>query len=189
MLEEISLEKAKQIYKEHIKKDFASNEIKPYWLYKKLLKEKTDKFYIYKEETIEKGYIICSSEKEYVLITHLAVFKEYRGSGIGTKMIQALKNQFLKDKAWIVEVETEKQAHNEEDMINIKRRIHFYEKLGFCKYPEIKYDLFGSSYYIFALYPDNQNILEAKEVADILRKIYNHKKVPEKYLKISLEKQ
>ncbi len=189
MLEEISLEKAKQIYKEHIKKDFASNEIKPYWLYKKLLKEKTDRFYMYKEDMIEKGYIICSNEKDYVLITHLAVFREYRGSGVGTKMIQAIQNQFLKDKAWIVEVETEKQAHSKEEMLNIKRRIHFYEKLGFCKYPEINYNLFGSSYYIFVLYPDNQNKLEAAELVDILKKIYKNKKVPEKCLKVNIEKQ
>ena len=37
MLRKVTIEKAKEIYKKYIKQDFATNEIKPYFLFKKYL--------------------------------------------------------------------------------------------------------------------------------------------------------
>lgn len=186
MLRKVTIEKAKEIYKKYIKQDFVRKEIKPYFLFKKYLIKEIDKMYVYEEENKEKGYMICSEENQYVLISHLAVLENYRGTGVGTKLIQNVQEQFPDKKGWIVEVETEKEAKNKDEKEKIQRRIHFYEKLGFCSYKEISYQLFGKFYYVFVLYKMGEKKLTNTQLVEIIQKIYQKKKMPKKFLKIEI---
>lgn len=109
MIQKANLEKAIEIYK-YMKADFQKNEIPDYQRYLKLTKENIHNVYVYIENEQEVAYFITIEKEEKVLITHLAVIKDYRGKGAGKRLLEAIKNFLGNKKMLMVEVETEKNA-------------------------------------------------------------------------------
>ena len=83
------------------------------------IKNGESEFFIAKKEKIVIGFLINYPINNYHFVGHLAISKNYRGQGIGSKIM----GKFMKGKNIVLEVE---KPTNEET----KKRIHFYEKLG-----------------------------------------------------------
>lgn len=173
MILKANFEKAIEIYK-YMENDFPKSEIPNFNQYVKLIRNKIQKVYTYEENNKEVAYFI-TMEKENdgkILISHLAVIKEYRQNGVGKRFIKAIE-QFLKDKQiLIVEVESEKNAKNENELEIIKKRLNFYYKAGFEKYEHIEYFLYGVDYYILT-YNLQKHKLSNSEIVQSIENIYD----------------
>ena len=173
MIKKANLEKAIEMYK-FMEKDFSDNEIPDYKRYLKLTKENVHNIYLYEENGQEKAYFITMEKdnSKKILITHLAVIKEYRGKGIGKKLIEEIKNFLSDKKILIVEVESEKNAKNDQELETIKRRIRYYINAGFEKCEGIEYNLFNIDYYILT-YNMSNNLISNKEIKQAIENIYD----------------
>lgn len=186
MIRKLDIEEAKKLYRDYIDEDFPDDERPNYNHYVKLLESEEFIPYSYEEENKMKAYIICIEKGDNVLISHLAVLKEYRGQGIGTKLLEEIKN-FYKDKqAVILESEAEEQAENKKALEIIKRRQKFYKKCGFTSYPNLDYELSGVKYLIFA-YSNLENKIEDGKLIEIIKELYKEILSNEKSLVIKLK--
>lgn len=186
MIRKLDIEEAKKLYRDYIDEDFPDDERPNYNHYIKLIEDGLSTPYIYKENNEEKAYIICVEKGNYVLISHLAVLKEYRGQGIGTKLLDEMKF-FYKDKqSVILEAEAEEQAENKKALETIKRRQKFYTKCGFTPYPNLDYELVGVKYLIFA-YSNLENKIEDGKLIEIIKELYKGILSNEKSLVIKLK--
>lgn len=186
MINKLDIEAAKELYKNYMEKDFPDDEIPSYKHYIKLIEDGLSIPYIYKENNKEKAYIICVERGDYVLISHLAVFKEYRGQGIGTNLLQEIKDFYKSKQAVILEAEAEEQAKDEKSLEIIKRRQKFYTKCGFTPYPNLDYELVGVKYLIFA-YSNLENKIEDEKLIGIIKELYKGILSNEKILEIKLK--
>lgn len=186
MLRKLNLEDAKGLYKKYMEKDFPDDERPSYNDYRELIENNKSTPYAYEEENKMKAYIICVEKGDFVLISHLAVLKEYRGQGIGTKLLEKMKS-FYKDKqAVILEAEAEEQAKNEKDLETIKRRQKFYTKCGFTPYPNLDYELTGVKFLIF-VYSNLENKIEVEKLMEIIKQLYSGILKDEKVLKMKVK--
>ena len=155
MIKKANEKEAIRIYKEYITKDFKEAEIPEFEDYIKSLQNNATTLFCYYENDTMKAYILSSSKKENVLLLFFAVLKEYRSQGVGTRAIKDYKKE-MKGKILLLEVEKEANAKNEKELETIKKRIRFYEKLGFKKVEEIEYSLKNVPYYVMV--PEEINV-------------------------------
>jgi GNAT superfamily N-acetyltransferase len=184
MIRKLDIEEAKKLYRDYIDEDFPNDERPNYNHYVKLLESEEFIPYSYEEENKMKAYIICIEKGDNVLISHLAVLKEYRGQGIGTKSLNEMKF-FFKDKQSVI-LEAEEQAENKKALEIIKRRQKFYKKCGFTSYPNLDYELSGVKYLIFA-YSNLENKIEDGKLIEIIKELYKEILSNEKSLVIKLK--
>lgn len=131
MLIKIDFKEFKKLYKNHIVKDFPSTERPSFLGFRKRILKHKESVYIYEEEGQEKAYIILKEHDGYIFISFFAVYEEYRGEGIGTKALKELEEKLRDKKGIVIEVENLKYANSKEEKEMQKRRIKFYERLGF----------------------------------------------------------
>lgn len=106
-----------------MKNSFPKNEMRDYVSQKKLLDNKYYKPLVLKVDDQILAIMATWEFEDFVFIEHLAIHSKLRGQGIGTKLI---KNYLSKTKKEIfLEVEPPTCEIS-------KKRILFYEKLGFC---------------------------------------------------------
>ena len=170
MIQKANVEKALEIY-QNMEEDFSENEIPDYKRYLKLTKENIHNVYVYKENEQEIAYFITIEKEEKVLITHLAVIKDYIGKGTGMRLIEAIKKFLGNKKMLIVEVETEKNAKNEQELTIIEKRIRYYLNAGFRKCEGLEYILYTVDYYIL-IYSTCVSKISAKELKQTMESIY-----------------
>lgn len=103
MIRKLNIENAKKLYKDYMEEDFPEDERPSYNHYLKLLENGETIAYTYDEKDEKKAYVICIEKEDYVLILHLAVFKEYRGQGIGTRLLEEIKFFYKEKQAVILE--------------------------------------------------------------------------------------
>lgn len=172
MIRKLDIEEAKKLYQDYIDEDFPDDERPNYNHYVKLLESEEFIPYSYEEENKMKAYIICIEKGDNVLISHLAVLKEYRGQGIGTKLLDEMKF-FYKDKqSVILEAEAEEQAENKKALEIIKRRQKFYTKCGFTSYSNLDYELSGVKYLIF-IYSHLENKIDVEKLIEVIKQLYS----------------
>ena len=173
MIKKADLDKSINIYK-YMKKDFSNNEIPDYKTYLKLTEKNIHNVYIYEENNQEMAYFITMEKNNSgkILITHLAVFKKFRGKGIGKKLIEEIKFFFYDKKILIVEVESEKNAKNKQELEIIEKRIRYYLNVGFKKCNNLEYNLFRTDYYILTFTKTSRTISN-KEIKQIIEEIYD----------------
>lgn len=184
MIKKADLEKAKQIYK-YMEGDFPKNEIPNYKGFLKLTQENIQNVYIYEENSQEIAYFIIMEKDEKVLITHLAVIKEHRGQGVGKRFIETIEEFLANKKVLIVEVESEKNAKNEQELEVIEKRLRYYLNAGFVKCNELKYVLYNVDYYILTYSTDESSIFP-NVLKDTIESIYDGL-FPKENLKISIK--
>ena len=97
MIVEANLEEAKEIYNKHMLEDFPADELPEYERYLKLTKEKLHNVYLYNKDNQNVAYFIVVEEEKNILITHLAVMKDFRSKGIGKVFLEDIKT-FFNDK-------------------------------------------------------------------------------------------
>lgn len=173
MIKKVDLEKALEIYN-FMKEDFPKNEIPDYKRYLKFTKEHIHNVYVYEENEQEIAYFLTMEnvKNKNILITHLAVIEKYRGKGVGKRFIEEIKKFFIDKKMLIVEVETEKNAKNEQELKIIKKRINYYINAGFKKCEGLEYKLFNVDFYILIYSKLNEKIFN-KEIKETIENIYD----------------
>lgn len=99
---------------------FPPNERRPFLEQKNLLNNEFYEIDCVMEKDILCGFVCKWNIYDFLFLEHVAIANEFRGKGIGSKMISS----YLKDKTVILEVELPHDT-------NSIRRINLYERLGF----------------------------------------------------------
>ena len=186
MIVKANLEEAKRLYKNYMEIDFPADELPNYNRFLQLTEKKMHTIYLYQKENQEVAYFITIEKENKVLITHLAVIKEFRSKGIGKVFLEEIK-EFFKDKDMlIVEVEAEDRAKNEEELNIIKRRKNYYSRSEFCQVENMEYILYGVIYDILIYTPNKENRYTNAEIKKIMEKIYDSIHLDRNKLKITL---
>lgn len=144
ILRTLNNEEIKQIYETHMQNDFPPAEIKPLSAIYKMI---DSGHYVCKglyEEDELLAYVFMSfaTLKDVALIDYLAVCSRFRSSGIGSKLISAIREEMSEWKGIILEVENPEFATNEEDYKVQSRRINFYKRNN-IELSTVKSSLFG----------------------------------------------
>ena len=160
----------KRIYKK-IKKDFAPEEYAPYRVLYKQLKKGIQQGYLLFADGREAAYAVCAAAHPngFVLISLLAVYPEYRGSGFGTEFIREIKEIYADKKGVIVEVEKPENAKDEAETINRENRIAFYRKAGFHMVPGIAYSIWTVPMHLMVFCAENET---PGEIGRVMHEIY-----------------
>ena len=185
MLRKIDFKEFKKLYKNHILKDFPQNERPSFWGFKKRILKQDENVYIYEDNSKEKAYIIFKELEGYIFISFFAVYEEYRGEGIGTKTIKELEQNLKNKKGIVIEVENPKYAKNEEEEKLQKRRIKFYERLGFKLVEKLEVSLIAE----YKIMIKGNEEINAKKTKELMEKYYHSFLNPkiEKILKFRIE--
>lgn len=114
------------IYKLY-RKAFPASERKPFSIIRKMhRKGKTDIWYFQTDGKFA-GLIITINGDDHILLDYLAVTENQRGSGIGTEILQRMRDHYT-GKGVFLEIESVyEEAENQAERL---RRKHFYEKCG-----------------------------------------------------------
>ncbi|MFI3226843.1 MAG: GNAT family N-acetyltransferase [Clostridia bacterium] len=112
------------VINEIIEKSFPEHEIRDYDKQKELLNNPLFNIYVMRDVLTGKikAFISIWNIEDYIFVDHFAVSSEFRNEGLGSKILQEIKD-ILKKKIFL-EVEPPKSEIDE-------RRIKFYQKNGF----------------------------------------------------------
>lgn len=186
MIVKANFEEAKLIYKNYMESDFPSDEIPDYDNFQKITEQNKHNVYLYKMDNKNVAYFITMENNNNILITHLAVIKEFRSKGIGKIFLEEIKN-FFKDKSMlIVEVEAETRANNEEELDIIKRRKKYYLNGDFIQCQNMTYILYGVEYDILIYVPNKEKKYNNYQIKEIIEKIYKAIGINKSKLKIDI---
>lgn len=185
MLRKIKFKEFKQLYRKNLINDFPKNERPNLKGFRKRILKGNEEVYIFEEDGIEKGYCITDKIQEYVLVAFLAVFKEQRGKGIGTKMLKDIKDKYKSEEGILLEVEDPDSSDSEEEKIIKQRRIKFYERANFEMVKDLKIELFKVDFRIMV---SNDKSSESWKIAEEIKYFYNSQlnKKEQQYLRINL---
>ncbi|MFD1414377.1 GNAT family N-acetyltransferase [Oceanobacillus jeddahense] len=126
----------------YLKEDFERIELLPRFVLKRNLKKGFMKA-VYLTDGQEKyGYAIYQQVDVFggIFISYLAVRSKFRANGLGSELMQQLKD--LSANGILLEVEDPEAAKGEQDYANRLRRIQFYERNGLHLNPNIKINSF-----------------------------------------------
>ncbi len=148
----MQLDELKAFY-ERIVRDFSQGEYAPYSIAYQLLQENLQKAMIFCKGDQDLAYAVCtdSHDNNYVLISLFAVFKEYRGQGIGSEFMKRLQLIYKDKQALLVEVERPDHAKTQEERDFRRRRIEFYEKSGFYLIEDVDYTIWDIPMHLMSL--------------------------------------
>ena len=186
MIKKANLEEAKLIYKEHMENDFPPDELPEYKKYMYLTEKNIHEIYLYEKENVPVAYFITVEDKGNILITHLAVIKEFRSKGIGKVLLNEIKEYFKNKKMLIVEVEAESRANNKEELEIINKRKRYYLKSDFVQCDNMRYVLFNVEYDILVCGLNKCGKVDNYEIKEIMEKIYTNLRIDNSKLKIEL---
>lgn len=175
----IRLEEFSHVYK-NIEEDFASGEYAPYPVLYRQLEMSVQKGLILMENGRDVAYSICAEGRSnaFVLLSLLAVYKEYRGKGFGTEFLKILKSKYLHKKGIIAEVEKPEDAKSKKEREIRINRIAFYENAGFRLLTDIDYTIWEVPMYLMILpiepfaFGENGQSTINQEVAKAMHEIY-----------------
>jgi len=151
-LRPMELDEFRLLYK-RIVSDFSQGEYAPYPIIYQHLQAGLQKAMIFTADDQDRAYSICTDNNDnaYVLISLLAVFREYRGQGMGSAFIERLCLMYKDKQALLVEVERPDQAKTKQDGDVRRKRIEFYEKAGFYLIENVDYSIWDIPMHLMAL--------------------------------------
>ncbi|MGX4599047.1 GNAT family N-acetyltransferase [Faecalimicrobium sp. JNUCC 81] len=176
-----------KVCEERLVNEFHKEEIKPYELVKRLIKEEKYMGYgLYEGDKLVAYALLCKSENsEYIMLDYYVVESEFRGTGYGSKFLNELYEITKSYKGIICEIEDPDYAIDKDDLEYRKKRIKFYEKNG-LHHTNVRSSVFGVKYIIMIM---TQDKFVEKQVEESLRSIYKGlfgAKVLEKQIDISI---
>lgn len=172
MIKKEKLKVAKYIYRTEIMSDFPRAERMPYARFKRFVKNNILKTYSYYIDGKRYGYIVTMEEDGVIFISYLAIKKEYRNMGYGTKMLKEIYKYFKNKKYIIIEVDSPERITNEKELDIIKRRKNFYFTNGFEEISGIDYCIYGVKYDLL-VYKINSKEVSNKDGIEITKKLYS----------------
>ena len=144
MIKSLETEKWKDLYIQHMIKDFPENELytcKQFLRYKDLRK-----VYCYEEEGKEKAYMVTAENDKIIFIHYFAVYKQYRKKGVGTRFLKEYI-KMVNSKPILLEIEDPEMSKDKLEYEKRIKRKKFYERLGFIVDNRIK-EYFFYEYYL-----------------------------------------
>lgn len=118
---------------------FPASEKKPFSMILKMYRKGASHVWRFTREGKFAGLIITINGMEHVLLDYLAVDEKQRGTGIGTEILQLMRQEYA-GKGVFLEIESVyEDCENKQQRL---RRKHFYEKCG-MKSMEVFVWLFG----------------------------------------------
>lgn len=172
MIKKVELNEAKYIYRTGVMRDFPIAERIPYSRFKRAVKNKTMKTYSYLVDEKRYGYIVTLEEDGVVFLSYLAIEKDYRNQGYGSKMLEELYEYFKDRKYIIIEADSPIGIKNEKELDIINRRKKFYFRNGFEEIKNVEYRIFGVRYDIL-VYKLNCKEVTAKDATEMTKKMYS----------------
>lgn len=172
MIRKEKLKVAKYIYRTRIMRDFPRAERIPYSRFKRAVKNKIMKTYSYLIDEKQYGYAVTIEEEGVVFISYLAIEKEFRDKGYGSKMLKELYEYFKGRKYIIIEADSPEGIKNEKELDIINRRKSFYFRNGFEEVKNVDYCIYGVRYDIL-IYKLNCKEVSAKDATDMTKKMYS----------------
>ena len=160
----MELDELMAFYDERIERDFSQGEYPPYPILYQHLQNGLEKALVFckGEQDIAYSLAIDNHDNSYVLITLIAVFKQYRGQGIGSAFMNRLRLMYEDKQALLVEVERPDQAKTQKEADFRRQRINFYEKAGFYLIEGVDYSIWDIPMHLMAL-----PILSSKETINL----------------------
>lgn len=142
---QLTLPEGKRIFDTHMARDFPAAEIKPWEIMEKLYRNGYYDMLAAELDGKMVGYAWqFRPGGDVVLVDYLAVFPEYRGTGIGKRILQAM-GEYYQEKL-ILESEFPDEAP---DRSMAERRLGFYRRSGF-EITGVQVRLFGVRFHILA---------------------------------------
>ena len=173
LITKVGLEKAVEIFKNKVMNDFLEDEIPPLFVFEKCIKEGTLECYMYEHDGEESGYIVTRKRDDLVFLLVLAIDEKMRGKGLGNAMVEEFKESVKDRKVILLEAENPEATDDENEIVNRKKRISFYEKLGFKVTENLKYLLVGIDYKILYYFLDDSGkTIETKTAIEYMDKLY-----------------
>ena len=173
LITKVGLEKAVEIFKNKVMNDFLEDEIPPLFVFERCIKDGTFECYMYEHDGEESGYIVTRKRDDLVFLLVLAIAEKMRGKGLGNAMVEEFKDSVKDRKIILLEAENPEATDDEKEKITRKKRIRFYEKLGFKVTENLKYLLVDIDYKILYYFLDNSGkTLETKDAMEYMEKIY-----------------
>ena len=142
----------KNIYKS-IEHDFAEGEYAPYAVLVKQIENGVQKGHILHNDEEDVAYSICADTcaNGYILISLLAVYKEFRGKGLGSIFLKELRRRYSINQGIIVEVEKPENSRSDKERALCEKRIQFYQNAGFYLVPDIDYSIWDVPMHLMVL--------------------------------------
>lgn len=172
MIKKEKLKESKYIYRTEIIRDFPRAERIPYSRFKRAMKKKLMNTYSYYVDDKRFGYIVTIEEQNVIFISYLAIRKDSRDKGFGSKMLKEIYEYFKDSKYIIIEADSPEGIKNENELEIINRRKKFYFKNGFEEIKNLEYCIYGVKYDIL-IYKLNTKEVTNIEAADVTRKMYS----------------
>ncbi|MFA9466714.1 MAG: GNAT family N-acetyltransferase [Velocimicrobium sp.] len=149
-MNQLNIEQRKNIYEEHLVKDFHKDEVKSHERIETLISHDKYMCFGFFEQNQQMGYAYFAKESkgESYLLDYLVVFKEYRSQGVGSLCLDLIKKKLKEEgKLLLAEVENPSFASTMEEEAMRKKRVHFYQKNGF-KISKILSRIYNDNYQI-----------------------------------------
>ena len=165
-LRTLTREELRRAYETDLRAAFPENELRPFNVLERLCDQGVYEPLAFFEKGEPAGYAFLWKDADgFLLFDYLAVTQSRRGSGLGTKLLQAVLERYASAPAVFGEVEGPLGLDSEQDAV-IRRRLAFYERNGIVKQG---YDcaLFGVYYHVMGkLRPDvSREELMARHIA------------------------
>lgn len=130
LFKRLDLNGMNDVYLNHLKKDFAADEVKPFSAIRDMfLRGEYEAFGFYEgDELSAYAFFVTPKGIDTVLLDYFAVLSDKRGSGIGSQCISVMKDRI--NKSIILETEHPLFFKSAEDKQTRLRRIAFYERNG-----------------------------------------------------------
>ena len=150
VIEPLTKQQVKQVYKNHLKNDFPASERRPLYAILSAMRRGSCICYGLTEGGELMAYAFFIRIGRDYLLDYFAVAEEKRENGYGSVFLGMLLEK-LKDAALVlVEVEEPDSAQTEEEKETRLRRIRFYERSGFS-WTGVRAKTFGVDYRIIAI--------------------------------------
>ena len=118
-----------ELYRQRMKKDFASNELRPLASLKRSWDAgEYECFGLYQEDRLL-GYAFFVKQSDNYLLDYLAIAEEYRNQGLGSVLLEGMSIPGAE--CVIGEVEDPEKAKDSTDRTQRERRLQFYLRKGF----------------------------------------------------------
>lgn len=156
---ELTIAEAKEIYKNHLEKDFPPEEVKPFCIIRKMWLKKNYYMYgFYKKGTGQGADALCAyaflladHKRRVLLLDYFAVCGQLRGLGYGSHALAMLREECSDWNEIVIEVEDDElPGLDEETRLTRKRRIAFYKGAD-CQMTTTRSRLWGVDYRIMVL--------------------------------------
>ncbi|MDO4295318.1 MAG: GNAT family N-acetyltransferase [bacterium] len=170
----LTADEMREVYESHMLSDFPENERKPFARIQELLEAGFYEAYgVFEgEKLLAYAWFMKGKLGRYVLLDYLAVCKEYRSQGYGSRLLPLLQEAMSQQYEGILgEVEDPDFGEDEADIAVRRRRLCYYERYGFQR-RGLYCTLFGPRLCIISYEQKGQKEADDREIYQAMDDIY-----------------